>query len=97
MRQKGLHFSCAVLKNGRCIDDLKDDVLTYNHLERLFVNHNGGWYFCFYVEAMLANMLVRFALGTNMLAKEKMKEKSWPTFLKKIKNVGQQICKTGLE
>ena len=93
MRHKGLHFSCAVLKNGRCIDDLKDDVLTYNHLERLFVNHNGGWYFCFYVEAMLANMLVRFALGTNMLAKEKC----WPTFLKNLRNFGQQICKNGLK
>ena len=36
----------------------------------------------------LINMLVRFALGTNMFAKEKMKEKCWPKFLKKLRNVG---------
>ena len=28
---------------------------------------------------------------------EKMKEKCWPTFLKKLKNVDQQICKNGLK
>ena len=45
---------------------------------------------------MLASMLVRFTLCTNMLEKEKIKEKCWPTFLKKLRNVGQQICKNGL-
>ena len=39
----------------------------------------------------LTNMLVQFALGTIMLTKEKMKEKCCPTFLKKLRNVGQQI------
>ena len=33
-------------------------------------------------------MFVRFALGTNMLGKKKMKKKSWPRFLKKLRNVG---------
>ena len=46
---------------------------------------------------MLASMLVRFALCTNMLEKEKIKEKCWPTFLKKLRNVGQQICKNRLK
>ena len=36
------------------------------------------------------------ALGTNMLAKEKTKEKCWPTFLKKLRNVDQQIRKNGI-
>ena len=47
VRHKGLHFPCAVLKNGRWnfTNDLKDDVLICNNLERLFVNHNGGWFF----------------------------------------------------
>ena len=41
----------------------------------------------------LTNMLVRFAFGTSMLAKKKMKTKCWPAFFKKLRNDGQQICK----
>ena len=45
----------------------------------------------------LTNMFVWFALDTNMLAKKEMKEKCWPTFLKKLRNVGQQIKLVNME
>ena len=38
---------------------------------------------------MLANMLARFAIGTNMLGKKKKVEKCWPTCIKFLINVGQ--------
>ena len=38
---------------------------------------------------MLAKILARFAVGTNMLGKKKNVEKCWPTFIKLLINVGQ--------
>ena len=50
---QGITFSLCCFKKWEMkfyFNDLKDDVLIYNNLERLFNNHNGGWFFCFYVK-----------------------------------------------
>ena len=42
---------CAVSNNGvwNYIDDLKDEILAYDNLNKLYEDQQSGWFFCFYV------------------------------------------------
>ena len=51
VRHQVSHFMCAVSNNGvwNYIDDLKDKILTYDNLNKLYEDRQSGWFFCFYV------------------------------------------------
>ena len=52
VRHRGRHFTCAVSDYGcwNYIDDLQENIIQHESLDKLYDIHEGGWFFCIYIK-----------------------------------------------